>query len=229
MRRQRPSKTKGVLGIKSEILRIIRLFWGLFLYSVGIVLTIHANIGLSPWDVFHQGVAKQLGITMGITNILVSAIIITVSALFRERIGFGTVCNMISIGIFIDILMLGGFIPVMSSFLPGVVMLIAGLFTIALATYFYVGAGYGAGPRDSLMIMLTKRTGRPVGLCRSVVEGSVLAIGWLLGGKAGIGTVISAFGMGFAIQAVFTPLRFNVREVKHESLPETIRRWRGIN
>ena len=209
-----------------ESLRIARLFFGLFLYAVGIVLTIRANMGFSPWDVFHQGVSQHLHITMGMANIGVAVIIVAATALMKEHVGFGTLCNMVAIGAFIDVLLEGGHIPVMQSFIPGVVMMVGGLFVIALASVFYIGAGYGAGPRDSLMVVLTRHTGKPVGFCRWCVEGTVLAIGWLLGGYAGIGTVIAAFGIGFAVQIVFGLLHFDVKKVHQESFYETWLRFR---
>ena len=157
-----------------ESLRAARLIWGLFLYAVGIVLTVNANVGVAPWDVFHQGLSRQLGITLGVASIVTSIAIVAVSALMKEHVGFGTLCNMILVGAFVDMLMLGRMIPEAQNPAYGVVMLIAGLFVIGVASFFYMGAGYGAGPRDSLMVVLTRRTGRPVGLCRAAVEGIAL-------------------------------------------------------
>ncbi len=207
--------------MQRESVRIARLVWGLFLYSVGIVLTVHANLGVAPWDVFHQGVSRQLGITFGMASVLVSVAVVGISVVMREHVGFGTLCNMILIGAFVDVLMLGKMIPEAHTFTAGLAMMVAGLFMIALASYFYMGAGYGAGPRDSLMVVLTRRTGRPVGLCRAGVEGVALFCGWLLGGHAGIGTVISALGVGFAVQIVFSLLHFDVQTIHQETFAET--------
>ena len=133
---------------------------------------------------------------------------------------------MIFIGVFVDVLMLRVRVPVMQGFMAGLVMLLAGLFVIAIASVFYIGAGYGAGPRDSLMVVLAKRTGRPVGLCRVFIEGVALLLGWLLGGHVGIGTVVSALGVGFAVQIVFALLRFDVRKIYQESFYETCMRFK---
>jgi uncharacterized membrane protein YczE len=211
-----------------EGLRITRLVWGLFLYSLGIVMTVHANLGVSPWDVFHQGVSLRLGITFGTASIVVATLIVASVALAGERVGFGTLCNMVLIGAFVDVLMIGGWVPEMRSFVPGLSMMIGGLFVIAFASFFYMGAGYGAGPRDSLMVVMARRTGRPVGLCRVVVEGTALLCGWVLGGRAGIGTVIAAFGVGAAVQIVFTLLRFNVRTIPQESFFESCARLKAL-
>lgn len=211
-------------GWGREAGRVVRLFWGLFLYALGIVMTVHANVGASPWDVFHIGVSKHLGISFGAANIAVSASIVAATALMKERIGFGTLCNMVAIGAFIDLLRALGWVPQIEAFLPGLVMMIAGLFVIALATVFYMGAGYGSGPRDSLMVALSKRTGRTPGFCRVCVEGTALFFGWLLGGGPGVGTVIAAFGIGFAVQVVFQATRFDVTTLRQESIAETARR-----
>ncbi len=207
-----------------EGLRVARLVWGLFLYALGIVMTVHANLGLSPWDVFHQGVSMHTGLTFGMTNIVTACVIVAVTVMMKEHVGFGTLCNMLLIGAFIDVLMLGGWVPEMHSFPTGLAMMISGLFMIALASFFYMGSGYGAGPRDSLMVVLTRRTGRPVGMCRIAVEGTALFCGWLLGGRAGLGTVISVLGIGIAVQIVFALLRFNVRTIRQESFVESLGR-----
>ena len=212
----------------SEIFRITRLFLGLFAYSVGIVMTLRANLGYSPWDVFHQGLGLHLGLTMGKANILVAVVLVSITAFMKERIGIGTLCNMTFIGIFMDINLSRNWIALMQTFLSGAAMMVGGLFVIGAATVLYIGAGYGGGPRDSLMTVLTKRTGKPVGLCRSGIEGTVLFVGWLLGGYAGIGTVIFVFGIGAAVQIVFSLSRFDVKTVKQESCYETYLRIRAM-
>ena len=107
-------------------------------------------------------------------------------------------------------------------------MLVAGLFVIAFASVVYIGAGYGAGPRDSLMVMLSRRSGYSAGTCRGVVELTVCLAGWLLGGYAGWGTAIAAFGIGIAVQLVFALLRFNPTSVRQESFGDTFERWGAL-
>lgn len=210
--------------LQSDASRLLRLFAGLTAYSVGIALTVQANIGLSPWDVFHQGVALRTGLTFGMASIAVSAVIVGLNVLLREPFGIGTLFNVYYIGIVIDVLMLGGFIKEAHSLLSGIIMMVCGLFIIAFAMVLYIASGYGAGPRDSLMVTFSKRTGKSAGLCRSVVEGIALACGWLLGGSVGIGTVISVFGIGIVVQIVFAMTRFDAGAVRHESAGETIGR-----
>ena len=211
-----------------EALKIARLFGGLFLYAFGNVLTMHANMGFSPWNVFHQGLALHLGITIGNASILVAFIIVTAIVLLKEKFGLATLCNMCSIGLFMDLLMKENLIPIMQGFFPGLAMMLSGLTLIALASFFYIGAGYGAGPRDSLMVALVKRTGKEVGFCRGTVEGSALFFGWLLGGYVGIGTLIPAFGVSFAVQVVFTLLHFDVKKIHQESFRETCLRFEAF-
>ena len=209
---------------QNDFFRIIRLFAGLTAYSLGITLTIQADIGLAPWDVFHHGVALWTGITFGMASIAVSAVIVAVSYLFRERFGIGTILNVFYIGIVIDALMLSGLITKARSLAGGIFMMAEGLFVIAFATFLYMGSGYGAGPRDSLMVVLSKRTGKAVGLCRGAVELTALIAGWALGGRIGVGTIVSAFGIGAAVQIVFALTRFDVKAIEHEPAGKTLAR-----
>ncbi len=192
-----------------------RLILGILLYALGIVLSINANLGVSPWDTFHQGISNLVNITFGQASIAVGFIIVLLNLYLKENIGIGTILNMILIGIFIDLIMYYNIIPIMDSLIAGLIMMILSMFIIALATYCYIGAGFGSGPRDGLMVGLTKKTGRPVGLIRGLIELSVLLIGFLLGGKVGIGTVILAFGIGPIVQFTFEKLNFKVSDVDH--------------
>lgn len=209
--------------MKSLTMRIIKLFFGLFLYATGIVLTINANIGLSPWDVFHQGFSNTVGITMGQANIIGGFAIIIYNAFVGEKIGWGTVSNMIFIGIFVDILMLNSLIPVFHNIILQVIMMGLGMLVIGAATYFYISVGLGSGPRDGLMIALTKKTNKSVRFIRSCIEITVVVLGFLLGGSFGIGTLIMAFAMGPCVQFVFKLFKFNVKGVKHRFIDEDIK------
>ncbi len=207
--------------MKNYPVRLLRLAFGLFLYALGIVVTMKGNIGYAPWDAFHAGIAKTTGISIGTASILVGILVGVLSALLGEKLGLGTLCNMVLIGFMMDLLLDWNLIPLAASFFPGLLMMITGLFIIALATYFYIGSGFGAGPRDSLMVALTRKTHLPVGICRACIELLVILIGWQLGGMIGIGTVISALAAGFCVQITFHLLRFDVVSVKHETLTHT--------
>ena len=208
------------------VIRLVRLVFGLFLYALGIALTIQAHIGYAPWDIFHAGVAKLAGIQLGTASIAAGIVIVALTVLLGEKIGLGTILNMVLIGLFLNAIFALDIIPLAFSVPAGIGMLVAGLFVIALASYFYIGSGFGAGPRDSLMIALRRLTKIPIGICRAVIEGTVLLAGWALGGLFGFGTVLSAIATGFCIELTFTLLRFDVTEVCHETLAETIQRFR---
>lgn len=207
--------------MKQFYIRLLRLIWGLFLYSLGIVVTMNAHIGYAPWDVFHVGFAKMIGMSIGTASIITGVFIGIITVLLGEKLGLGTILNMVLIGVFLDMLLKFHIIPVANNGLLGVIMMIVGLFIIALASYFYIGSAFGAGPRDSLMVALTRKTGLPVGVCRGTIELLAVLVGWRLGGMLGIGTIISAFVIGFCIQITFKLLKFNATEVKHETLDRT--------
>ena len=210
--------------MKQFSLSMLRLMWGLFLYSLGIVFTINAHIGYAPWDVFHIGLANTVGASIGTISILLGIIIVLITVLLGEKIGVGTVLNMIFIGVFLDLVLAFEIIPVADNLLLGIAMLFAGLFIISLATYFYVGTALGAGPRDSLMVALTRITKLPIGICRGIIEFIVVVLGWMLGGMVGIGTVLAAFGIGFCVQITFSLLKFDATKVKHETIANTYRK-----
>ena len=143
--------------------------------------------------------------------------------LLGEKVGLGSILNMILIGLFIDALLGINLIPLADNFVLGSIMLIAGLFVIAFASYFYINSAFGAGPRDSLMVALTRITKLPVGICRGVIEVLAVLAGWRLGGMVGAGTVISALAIGVCIQITFKLLKFDAAKVKHETLDQTLK------
>lgn len=209
--------------MKAVVIRIIRLFAGLFLFAVGIVMTINANIGLQPWDVFHQGLSHILNMTIGQASIIVGILLIIMNTFFGEKLGWGTICNMLFIGLFIDFLMLNNLIPIFESIIISVIMMLLGLFIIGVASYFYIGAGLGTGPRDGLMVVLTKKTKKSVRLIRNSIEVTVSIIGYLLGGNIGIGTAITAITIGYFVQLSFKLFKFDVTEVQHRYIDEDVK------
>ncbi len=203
--------------------RLLRLIVGLFLYSLGIVITIRANVGYAPWEVFHSGLSKIMGINIGSASILIGVIIVVATVLLGEKLGLGSILNMLLIGVFIDVLLGLNLIPAADNFVLGTIMLIAGLFVIAFASYFYISSAFGAGPRDSLMVALTRITKLPVGVCRGGIEGLAVLAGWRLGGMVGVGTIISALAIGACVQITFKLLKFDAAQVKHETLDQTLK------
>lgn len=203
--------------MKSYFIRFVKLNFGLFLYGLGIIVTMKANIGYAPWEVLHSGLSQTLGISIGLINTSVGALIVFIVFLLGEKIGLGTIFNMFMIGLFMDLILYLDFIPTVNHFLIGVPFLILGLFIISFGTYFYISSAFGAGPRDSLMVAVTRKTGWPVGLCRGMLEVSVVIIGFFLGGMVGIGTVISAFAIGLCVQITFRIMHFDPTKTKHET------------
>lgn len=202
--------------------RLSKLLFGLTLYALGIVFAIQAQIGFAPWEVFHVGLSDTFGISIGTASILVGVVIGLIGILLGEKVGIGTILNMFLIGMILDWILLLDFIPQAGNFISGVFMLILGLFTIALGSYFYIGSAFGAGPRDGLMVALTRITKLPIGVCRGSVELAAVLIGWQLGGMVGIGTVIAAFGIGFCVQITFQLLKFDTTAIEHETLGQTL-------
>ena len=186
-----------------KILKYIKLFIGLFVCSLGIVIIIRSNLGFSPWDVLHQGISKVGHITIGQASILIGILVITLDLFLGERIGSGTILNIIFIGSFMDLIIFSNMIPLSHHFLIGTFMMFLGLFILGIGSYLYISTGLGCGPRDALMVALTKKTNFSVRVIRSTIEVTVLIIGYFLGGYAGIGTVITAIFTGSFIQYVF--------------------------
>ena len=208
---------------KSYFFRIPMLIWGLFLYSLGAVVIINAQIGYAPWDVFHAGFSKVTGASIGTVSIVTGITVGVLVFLLGEKLGLGTIANMVLIGSFLDMIIALRIVPITVSLLMSIIMLTIGLIIMALATYFYINAGFGAGPRDSLMVALTRMTHLPIGVCRGGIEVLVVFIGWRLGGMVGIGTLISAMTIGLWIQTVFRLFRFDATKIKHETLNDTYR------
>jgi uncharacterized membrane protein YczE len=206
--------------MKNSIIKLLRLFIGYFLYGLGIVLTVNANQGLAPWSVFHQGLANQLHITMGVATQVVGLVILVLDFIFGERLGWGTVGNVIFIGTFIDLIMLNNWIPIPESIMVSYGMMLVGLVVMALATYSYLSAQLGAGPRDGFMIAMTKRINLSVGWIRNMIEVVVLIAGYLMGGSVGLGTLVMAILFGRLIQFTFKLFKFDVRQVRHRYIDQ---------
>ena len=207
--------------MKLFVIRFINLMLGLFLYALGIAVTLRANIGYAPWDAFHAGLSQKAGFSFGTASIIVGIFVGVLVTVLGEKVGLGTILNMVLIGIYIDIIMFTRILPLSQSYVTGIPMLLAGLFIIAVGTYFYIKSGFGSGPRDSLMVVMNRKTRIPVGICRIMVELTVTFAGWALGGMVGIGTVISGVAIGFFVQLVFAVLKFEPASVQHETLRQT--------
>lgn len=214
--------------MKKYLSTLGKLFLGLFLFAFGIVCTINANLGLSPWDVLHQGISRLTGITMGQASIATGMLIIVLDWVLGEKVGIGTICNMLFIGIFMDLLMLNNLVPTFHNMIARMIMMFIGMFIIGIGSYFYISAGIGSGPRDGLMIALTKRTEKSVKFIRNTIEFSVLVVGYFLGGALGIGTLIMVFGLGYFVEFAFRLFEFDVKKVEHKFINDHVRLIKDI-
>lgn len=213
--------------IREYTRRLLLLLGGLAVSSVGIIMMLQANVGLEPWSVLQQGMAQTFGMTYGTAAVIVGAVVIAIAVACGESFGIGTLGNIFICGPLIDLLLYLGWIPAMERFWPGTLMLLGGLELLALGTWLYMKSALGAGPRDALMVVLARRTGRSVGVCRAVVELAIILFGWRMGGQVGAGTVIAALGLGSLFNLNFALLRFPAAEVHQENLSETLRRFQG--
>ncbi|WP_311244224.1 hypothetical protein [Microbacterium sp. WCS2018Hpa-23] len=195
--------------------RIVQLLAGLFLYGVALGLMVRGGIGVAPWDVLALGISGQTGIGYGVVTVLVSVLVLVLWIPLRQRVGLGTLLNALLVGPSADLALF--VIPEPSSIWIGAPMFVAGLLLLAFATGLYIAADFGPGPRDGLMTGLVARTGRPVWLVRTLIEGSVLLIGFLLGGPVGVGTVLFAFGVG-PLVGWFLPWTTRLRAARSRQL-----------
>ena len=213
--------------IREYLRRLLILLGGLAVSAVGITMMLQANVGLEPWSVLQQGMSKTFGITYGTAAMIVGAAVIAIAFLCGESFGLGTLANIFICPMFIDILLYLDRIPLMETLPSGVAMLLAGMELLALGTWLYMKSALGSGPRDALMVVLARKTRRSVGFCRSSVELLAIFIGWRLGGQVGVGTVISAVGIGTLFNLNFALLRFRAADVHQENLAQTRPRLRG--
>lgn len=195
--------------------RLAQLVIGLFLYGVSLGFMVRGGIGVAPWDVLALGVSEQSGLGYGVVTVLVSIVVLLLWIPLRQRVGVGTVLNALLIGPSADLAL--AVLPAPTSVWIGAPMFVGGLVLLAFATGLYIAADFGPGPRDGLMTGLVARTGWRVWIVRTLIEGSVLVIGFLLGGPVGFGTVLFAFGVG-PLVGVFLPWATRLREARSRHL-----------
>lgn len=174
--------------------RLIQLVLGLVAYGVGIALMVRAAVGVAPWDVLAQGIARVSGLEFGLVTSIVGAGVLLLWIPLRQRPGLGTVLNVLILGASAGLVL--GLVPAPDSLLARIPLFAGGLSLVAVATGAYIGAAFGPGPRDGLMTGLHALTGLPIWLVRTAIEVSVLAVGWVLGGDVGIGTIAFALLIG---------------------------------
>ena len=184
--------------------RLVQLYAGLVLYGLSMALLVRSGLGVMPWDVLHQGLARQLGWSLGVVTIVVGALVLLAWIPLRERPGLGTVSNVVVIGLALDAAL--AVLPEPSSLPIRIALVPLGIALNAAATAAYIGVHLGPGPRDGLMTGLVRRSGRSVRLVRTSIEVAVVALGWLLGGTLGVATVLYALAIGPLVHALLPRL-----------------------
>lgn len=178
--------------------RFIQLQIGLLLYGASLALMVRADLGLNPWSVLHQGLSERTGISLGMVVNLVGLLVLLVWIPLRQKPGVGTICNVLLIGPAADVALWA--LPPIEGLGLRIGFLTAAIVLNGAATAAYIGAGLGPGPRDGLTTGLVRVTGWRIGWARTAIEVAVLAMGWLLGGVAGVGTVLYALANGPLVQ-----------------------------
>ncbi len=188
----------------------LRIQLGFLLFGMSIAIMIRANLGTSAWAVLEVAISQMTGLTPGTLSVIVGFVVLTIAISLREPIGWGTLANIIFIGPWEDLAL--WLIPsVKDNLAVQIPMLLGAIFLMGLASAVYIGVDAGAGPRDSLMLAVRHKTGWSIRAARGAIEVTVVALGWWLGGPAGLGTVVFAFTIGYAVQWWFKMLNVETR------------------
>ncbi|MBQ9340997.1 MAG: hypothetical protein IJK13_00430 [Lachnospiraceae bacterium] len=206
--------------VRNAVIAIVSLFVNGF----GIYLTMRANIGASPWDVFNLGLSKTFGILYGTASIGVSLTILLIDILLKEPIGIAMFIDAIVVGKSVDFFNFIDIVPKADNIVISIVMMGIGLFIIGYTQLFYMRSSLGCGPRDSLLIGLKKRLKRiPIGVVSIAILSTATLIGYLLGGPVGLGTLICALCAGPIMQFAFQSLSFEATAIRHQNLKESFK------
>ena len=191
--------------------KLARCITGLAFFGFGITLFLRANLGLAPWDIFHKGLSKKLDLSIGLVIVGVGLLLLLLWIPLRQRPGVGTILNALEIGFVVNLTK--PLIGEPDQLIIRALMVVAGVVVIGLGSALYIGAGLGSGPRDGLMLGLSKYSikGRQISIrvARTAVELTVMVAGLLLGGSIGVGTLIFMFGIGPLVQQILP--RFEMR------------------
>ena len=183
---------------RSLSFRLIILIFGLFVYGLGVAMTVHAGLGIAPWDVFAQGISIQTGLSFGVSTVVVSALVLLAWIPLKVKPGIGTVANAVLIGLFADFWLL--ILPGTSIYWQQLLIFLAGVVIVAIATGLYISSALGSGPRDGLMQGTANALDKPFWMVRTAYEGTVLTLGALMGGQVREGTLIFALSIGYLVQ-----------------------------
>jgi len=213
---------------KSIVFNMLLAAFALFVNGFGVYLTIHANVGAGPWDVFNLGLSHTFGILYGTASISVSIAILLIDIAMREPIGIAMFIDAVVVGKTVDFFNYLDIIPQPKSLPGSIVMIFVGLTIMGYTQYLYMIAALGCGPRDTLLVGLTRHLSKvPIGLISILMLGTATLIGYLLGGPVGIGTLICAFCCGPVMQLAFTSVHFDATKITHQRLKESARVFLG--
>ncbi|MGL4452721.1 MAG: YczE/YyaS/YitT family protein [Sarcina sp.] len=201
-----------------------RLMLGFVLCGSSTVFMLNSNLGLSPWDVLHEGVSKISGMTIGTASVIIGVLFLLFGVVLGQKLGLGTILNMVIVGPIIDCIIYIEIIPISTNIFTGIIMMIIGMLTMGYGCYLYIGCSLGCGPRDGVMLVLSNKTNVQIKYIRGIIEVTVLILGYMLGGTVGIGTFISAIGLGYCLQLVFKIKKFDAEQIEHKSLKESFKR-----
>lgn len=208
----------------SYLKRSLRAIGGLSLCALGTHLSVIADTGLAPWEAFSYALSGYIGLPFGTTMLIVSAMIVLIDVLLKEKIGLGTLYDAVVVGLLIDVF--AWLLPFekLSSLWLGLPLLLLGAATIAMGVCLYMREGLGCGPRDALMVALGRRMKKvPVGMARIIVEGMVLLVGWFMRAPIGIGTIVAWVSIGLFVDLFSRLLHTDLKAVAHESILTSMR------
>ena len=200
--------------VRDVRVRLVQLYAGLLVYGVSSSLLVLAGLGLDPWDVFHQGLSRTFGLSIGTWTIIVGVVVLLLWIPLRQRPGIGTLSNVVLIGLTMNLIL--GHVHPPHALGVRIACLVCGVLLNGVATGAYIGAGFGPGPRDGLMTGFAAR-GHSIRIVRTSIELGVLGTGWLLGGTVGVGTVVYALAIG-PLAHVFVPLFAHGRPTPEHAL-----------
>lgn len=207
--------------------RLFETVLGLAMAGVAFYMIVKAGIGLSPWDAFAMAVSYYIPVTYGQSVQLVGVAVLAADLVMREKIGLGTIADVLVVGWVIDLMSLWDPMPICGTMLGGCAVMIAALLLIGLGQFLYMRAGLSCGPRDALTVGIGRRMRKlPIGAVQCIMQGVVFVAALVMGGPIGAGTLVFAFGAGPAAQLVFNLCRFEPRDVRHEGLLQTLGRFK---
>ena len=221
------------ISFKGYAKRIFIVTFGLVFAAYGVGLTVTAELGVSPWDVFRQGVALKLSellgteVMMGTITQITAALVILVDIALKEKIGVATIIDTCIFGGALNFFLRHNMLPYPETFAVRFICMLLGYIIWGLGIYIYMKPALGAGPKDALFVIFAKRK-IPVAIAKNSIEAVVFVIGWVLGGTIGIGTVVAVFAMGYIIEFWFKVFSFDVTTVKNESIFETARNIKNL-